>query len=118
MTVEKLVEYLIDYSEANERVKLFVDRMLLRFYSEPATIAFLEDVNIVENGGTDFVVELLFRPFPKDKIPVIGHLIGEKNIEALEFQNEGGHYFGFRIRLDAEALGLNQGPNSSLPNLD
>ena len=110
MTVTDLAAWLIEQDDrpdnpADERVKVYVDRLMLRVLQVPALLSYLKQVHKFQDGA-NYVVELVFKRFPAQMLDTIQKLIGADRLSVFSFEKDGAQFIGCRIKLTPVDLGL------------
>jgi len=81
----------------NDTIKVYTDRLLMRIFTVPSLLTYLEDVMINDEGK----VELIFYRIPDEFIDQVKNIIGKSgnvDIETLVFNSEQGRAMtAFRI---------------------
>lgn len=95
MKTKEFAAFLIEDQEdrdGEEGIRVFVDRLLLRIFSYPSLMTYLQDVSI--KGNT---VELDFMRVPDAIVSNVKKLIGVPGVKAFSFTKDEYPHTGFRF---------------------
>ena len=96
-------------AKIGQKQSVFVNRMIMRFFSVPAALSALADVGIIrENGGEEegsVIVQLDFQRLPEDVIPQIVNLIAAPGqMKMTRYVKNGQARNGFEFTLHPDDL--------------
>lgn len=95
-------------NKIGKKPSVFVNRMIMRFFSVPAVLAALSDIGIIprEDGKSAVTVQLDFQKLPDEVIPQIISLIAAPTkMKMSRYIKNGQARLGFEFQIDDNDLG-------------
>jgi hypothetical protein len=121
VTNTELAKFLIEGdsdSGVEYYAKTFADRLLLRVFNSPSLMSYLRNVAVLdshdpagESGSVKF--QLKFSKLPVEVIPQVKELIGVKNIQVVEFEENHNVCTGFVFSLKEDELDISASDKQS-----
>ena len=113
MTVTHVAQFLIeDASEARlgKRASVFINRMMLRFFSAPPVLVNLTGINLIPGERPDdLTVELEFHRLPNEVIPEVVKLVAAPcEVAQFRYIRDGTARTGFRFQISQDNLSADE----------
>ena len=113
MTEKHVAQFLIEDASENrlgKRASVFVNRMMLRFFSSPPVLVNLTGVNLIHGDGPDdLTVQLEFHRLPEEVISDVVKLVSAPSeIKQLKYVRNGTARTGFEFKLSEQVLSADE----------
>ena len=114
MTEKHVAQFLIEDASENrlgKRAAVFVNRMMLRFFSAPPVLVNLTGINLLPHGDDSnaLTVELEFHRLPDEVLPDVIKLISAPSeITQLKYVSNGSARTGFTFELSEDVLSADE----------
>lgn len=94
MTIAQVAEKLVDGGgDEHPRARDYADRLMLRMFSYPALLAYLDNIAVTESGD----VEVVFHRMPDEILPNISEILASSDSKLYRFTTDFHPKIGYRI---------------------
>lgn len=113
MTAQHVAQFLIEDASENrlgKRASVFVNRMMLRFFSSPPVLANLTGINLIHGDAPDdLTIQLEFHRLPVEVIADVVKLISAPaEIRQLKYVSNGAARTGFEFEVSEDVLSADE----------